>query len=397
MFCIKKALQILSHLSKNSAISWKDIAGRTYNLKLCQCYLADTKHNTKYGCEEENVLKSYLIFYLILVQNSYWKCTFWKYWWIKTHQSYIGLRFVFGSTSLLFLFTGDMHTYLTLQQNWNRFAVVYYNIKNPHDKAAHLLTKHTGKCSYCCKDPNHSSAGWLLTAARPHGWAHKKHPNLSWSVGMQLFSNSKDWRFITIPCLFFKQRVKWYRDLQMHLLAMAANYHSGSGSYPSCSRIITPNESGGAGFLALLSCLRVTDSQRQLHLATEEHYWSTCHGITFRLRNSVVKKHMMHSKAEENITPQDQTVPLCQDCLKCSLSTGQHSSLTQSHLRWQTSNAFVYRAVRTDEGANRQSKLRCGWSKPWSLWPLRLFTVILYKTLLTMVKTCFYQQGLFLL
>lgn len=57
----------------------------------------------------------------------------------------------------------------------------------------------------------------------------------------------------------------------MHLLAMAANYHSGSGSYPSCSRIITPNESGGAGFLALLSCLRVTDSQRHLAFSTPCH------------------------------------------------------------------------------------------------------------------------------
>lgn len=262
------------------------------------------------------------------------------------------------------------------------------------------MRKHTRKCSCCCKDPKHPSAGWFLTAARPHGWACKEHPNLGWSVGRQLFSNSKDWRFITIPCLFFKQRVKWYRNLQMHLLAMAANYHSGSGSYPSCSRIITPNESGGAGFLALLSCLRITDSQRHLAFSTPCHRGTLLIHVPWhhiQTEKFSCEKHMIHSKAEENITPQDQTAPLCQDRLKGSLPTGQHSSLTQSHLRWQTSNAPVYRAVRTDEGANRQSKFRCGWSKPWSLWSLWPFIVILYKTFLTMVKTCFHQQGLFLL
>lgn len=35
----------------------------------------------------------------------------------------------------------------------------------------------------------------------------------------------------------------------MYLLTIAANYHSGSCSYPSCSRIITLNESGGCRLL----------------------------------------------------------------------------------------------------------------------------------------------------
>lgn len=49
--------------------------------------------------------------------------------------------------------------------------------------------------------------------------------------------------------LFFKQREKWCRNLEMYLLSIAANYPSGSCSYPSCSRIITLNESGGCRLL----------------------------------------------------------------------------------------------------------------------------------------------------
>lgn len=202
-----------------------------------------------------------------------------------------------------------------------QWLLLYYNIKKD-DKATHLLRKHTGKCSCCCKDPNHPSAGWFLTAARPHGWTCKEHPNLSWSVSRQLFSNSKDWGFITTPCLFFKQRVKWYRNLKMHLLAMAANYHSGSGSYPSCSRIITPNESGGAGFLALLSCLRITDGQRHLAFSTPCHRGTLLIHVPWhhiQTEKFICEKHTIYSKAEENITPQDLTAPLWQDSLKCSL------------------------------------------------------------------------------
>lgn len=146
----------------------------------------------------------------------------------------------------------------------------------------------------------------------------------------------------------------------MHLLAMAANYHSGSSSYPSCSGIITPNESGGAGFLALLTCLRITDRQRHLAFSTPCHRGTLLIHVPqhhIQTEKYCCEKHMIHSKAEENITSQDQTVPLCQDCLKCSLPTGQHSSLTQSHLGLQTSNALIYRAIRTGEGANTHSKL----------------------------------------
>lgn len=116
---------------------------------------------------------------------------------------------------------------------------------------------------------------------------------------------------------------------------MAANCHSGFSSYPSCSGIITPNESGGAGFLALLTCLGTTDGQRHLACSTPCHRGTLLIHVPWhhiQTEKFSCEKHMIHSKAEENITPQDQTVPLCQDCLKYSLPTGQHSSLTQSYL-----------------------------------------------------------------
>lgn len=73
-----------------------------------------------------------------------------------------------------------------------------------------------------------------------------------------------------------------------------------------------------AGFSALLSHLIITDYWT--HLA----FSASCHRGTvlihtpwhhIRTKKFICEKHMMHSKAEENISPWDQTASLCQDAV----------------------------------------------------------------------------------
>lgn len=106
-----------------------------------------------------------------------------------------------------------------------------------------------------------------------------------------------------------------------------------------------------AGFLALLSCLIITDCQ--IHLA----FCTPCHRGTvlihapqqhIQTKEFICEKHMIYSKAEESITLWNQAASLCQGAIwKPAHTTAQFLNTGPSHGK---SNTLVYTTAGTGEG-----------------------------------------------
>lgn len=106
-----------------------------------------------------------------------------------------------------------------------------------------------------------------------------------------------------------------------------------------------------AGFLALLSCLIITDCQIHLAFCTPCHRGTVLiHAPQQHIQTKEFVKNIWYTQKQRKTSLSETRQLVCAKALSESLPTWQHNSLTQGLLMDQKSNALVYTTAGTGQG-----------------------------------------------